>query len=411
MQTRDERLAADARLQPFAGRAGFLVAGISTAAALCFAGLVITISFLLTAQPDIMAMSIDFRVFWGASKLALAGEPLAAHDLARLGATHAAYPDAYMPWLYPPGYLLLITPLGTMSFSVAYLVWTVLSYAALALALRPFAGGYWQVWLILVVAPAYYPSVLLGQNGMFWMAGLLAALAALRSERWILAGVFIGCLTLKPQLGLMIPVALLAIGAWRTILSATVTAVTLIVVPTLFYGVEYWTLLRAGLAEHSANMIHSFPNIELMVSPLYTLSFFGVGRDLAMNIQLAIIALMVAVVFAFWRSSRVGFDLKAAVLVIAVLLTAPYMWYYEAGLLVAVALFLLRAGVLNLRFPLLVVAALFWIGCGPQALNVLGEVIDPRWLGAAFVSPLLFVCLGLCLRHLLQRPAPSPALT
>lgn len=400
MQTVAQRLAADARLAPFAGRSARLFATIVALCLLTFIGVVIAVSFILTSKPDTLAMSIDFRVFWAAGKLALAGEPLAVHDLARLSAAHATHPDAYMPWLYPPGYLVLVTPLGAMSFSVAFTLWTILSLVLIAWAVRPFVAGITPLWVLMVAAPAYFPTLLLGQNSLFWMAGLLAALAALRAERWVLAGIFIGCLTLKPQLGVMIPVALLAIGAWRTILAAIATTVVLAVVPTLIYGLEYWPLLQAGLIDHSANMVFSIGGLLLMISPLYTLTFIGLDPGLALNVQWGIAIAAAIAVFFLWRSDRVGFDAKAAGLLCAILLSAPYLWYYEGALLAAVALFILRSGLLAVRPLHLLVLAVMWIGGGIQALNVFAEVIDQRWLGAAVIPPLVLLSFALCLRQI-----------
>jgi arabinofuranan 3-O-arabinosyltransferase len=409
MQSAAEQREADARLQPFDSLAGVRMAVGGTIVSLAYIGMVLTGAYILTTQMGMTSMSVDFRVFWGAAKLALAGEPLAAHDLARLGAAHGTFPDAYFPWLYPPSLLLLITPLGALSFFAAFLVWTVLSYAAIAIAIRPFVASIRTVWVLCVFSPACLACMMNGQTSILWMAGLVGALAALRAERWILAGVLIGCLTLKPQLGLMIPFALLACGAWLTILAASVTTLILIVVPTLIYGVEYWSLLQAGLAEHSDRMLSSFSTIKFMVSPLYTFSFYGVPADYALTIQWGITAILPIVVVLIWRLKTVSFDIKAAVLVMAILLSAPYLWLYEAALMMALALFLVRGGVLDMRPAHLAMIFLLWIGCGLQAVNHFVGLVRPQLLGAAYIAPLLFWCLWLCAHKVFANQQPTPA--
>ncbi len=400
LQSPSDRRAADARLAPFDSRAGFLGAGLVAAGSLVFITMIMGIAFLLTANPETPALENDFRVFWGAGRLAVAGEPLAIHDLARLGASHATGLDVDMPWLYPPAFLIMVTPLGLMPFAWAYLGWALVSLALTAWAARSFVAGIQPVWVLMAFAPAYFPAVMMGQTSLFWLAALLAALAALGQGRWVLAGVFIGLLTLKPQLGVMIPVALLAIGAWRTILSASVTTVLLLALPTLYYGMDYWPLLFVSLAEHSANITFSVIAQKLMLSPMYFLAFIGVDHAVALNIQLGLMALTAVAVFALWRSDRVGFDVKAAGLLCAILLSAPYLWYYEGALMPAIALFLLRGGILSVRPLHMLLLVPLLIGGGLQALNVFTALVDQRWLGAAFVSPVLFVCLGLCLRQL-----------
>jgi arabinofuranan 3-O-arabinosyltransferase len=401
MQLQEDLQAADARLQPFNSRAGFLAAGLTASCTLVFVVMIVVVAFVLTSRPDAIAMSVDFRIFWAAGKLAVAGEPLAVHDLARLGAAHGTQTQQYMPWLYPPGYLMLVTPLGTLSFAMAFLVWTVLAMGLILWAVRPFAAGVKPVWALVALAPAFYPTLMLGQNSLFWMAGLMAALAALARERWVLAGVFIGLLTLKPQLGVMIPVALLAIGAWRTILTAAATAVILAGLPTLYYGLDYWPLLLVNVHEQGASIALSVPNIKLMISPIFALTFYGVDPGLGWIVHWTIAAGALIAVFLLWRSKRAVFDTKAAGLLCAILLSAPYLWYYEGVLLAAIALFLVRGEVLDLRPLHLLVLVPLWVGGGLQAINTFLQIIDQRWLGAAYISPLLLLCLGLCLRQTL----------
>jgi len=408
MQTPDQRQAADARLAPFAGIGGWRIAVFGAAVTLGFTGAILALSVILMAEPGVLALSIDFRVYWAAAQLALQGDPLVVHDTARLAAVHGVNVEDWMPWLYPPAYLILITPLGALPFAPAYILWTVLSVAALALAVRPFVTGVPQLWLALTLAPATIPSLLLGQNSLFWMAGLLAALAALRSDRMVLAGVLIGCLTLKPQLGLMIPFALLAAGAWRTILAACLTTAVLLAVPTWIYGLAYWPLLSDTLAEQGRQMMLYLSDLFLMVSPLVLLVQLGVSPGLALVVQWGIVAASALAVFLIWRSDRIGFDAKAAGLLAAILLSAPYLWYYEAVMMAALGLFLLRAGILDTRPLHLGFLGLLWIGGALQALNNFAEVVHQRWLGAGLITPILFISLALCLLHL-ARARRSPA--
>lgn len=411
MQDAASRQAADARLAIFAGRGGFWFAAASVLLTMSFVLAVLTSALMTTGTPEQPALPIDFKVFWAAGQLALSGNGLAAFDSEQLNALHATRTEARMPWLYPPGYLLLIAPLGAFSFAHALILSTALSLLAVAMALRPFLAGVTPLWIALAFAPAYLPALMIGQNSLLWMAGLLAALAALRAERWMLAGVCIGCLTLKPQLGLMIPFALLAAGAWRTILAATVTTVLVAGLPTLVYGGGYWTLMAQAIADQGAVMLQSIADVPLMVGPLSLLVTLGIDPDLALRLQWAITAACALAVFLLWRSDRIGFDAKAAGLLAAILLSSVYLWYYEVALMAGIALFLLRAGILKAAaLPLAIVGAL-WLGGGPLAMNVFLKLVDQSVLGAVILTPLLLACLGVCLLHLAaaRRGPPHPA--
>ena len=56
----------------------------------------------------------------------------------------------------------------------------------------------------------------------------------------MLAGILFGLLTYKPHLGVVVPFALLALGAWRTIAAATVTAILLIAASVAMFGLDAW---------------------------------------------------------------------------------------------------------------------------------------------------------------------------
>jgi arabinofuranan 3-O-arabinosyltransferase len=409
MQDPTARLAADQRLLAFSGKRAAQVVFLGASLTVVLTLSMVLTAFALTSETGVKAIAIDVRVFWAAARLVLEGEFLAPFDMARLSAVHNVQPEAWMPWLYPPGYLFLMAPLGLLSFSWGFALWTILSIGLMGLAARPFAKG--VVWFAMVLAPAYLPSLVLGQNSLFWLAGLLAALACLRAERWVLAGIIIGCLTLKPQLGLMIPLALLAIGAWRTILAASLTAVIVALGPTLVTGMEYWPLLVHRLAEHGARTLDTIARLRLMVGPFALLAWMGVPATIAILLQWVLSAATAVVVVVTWRSAKVGFDAKSATLLTAILLSAPYLWYYEAALMPFVALFMFRAGILTRRPADIALALALWIGGGLQVLNGYLDITDPRWVGPLIVTPVLVISLVLCLLHVLQarQPVHQPA--
>ncbi len=341
----------------------------------------------------------DFRIFWGAARLAIVDTPLAAFDIDKLAEMHGVSDGRWMPWSYPPSYLIALMPLGMVSFPVGWAVFSVLSVLAIAAATRTFAKDHPQVWLAFAFAPAYLPPLFMGQNSLLWAAGLLAALAAMQNRRPVLAGILIGLLTLKPQLGILIPIALIASGAWRTFISASVTTIALSVGATLIVGVEYWTELRAMMEIHFSIIKNTSAINDLMVSPLGVLAGLGVPISVALTFQWGFTAAALTVAIA-WRCPAVGFDLRAAVLIVAILLSTPYLWYYESALLAPAALFLLRAGVLQANMPGLLLSAAMWLGLSP-ALMLVVFGYEPSFRYS--FAPIVLLAFATCIRAVIQR--------
>src|SRR5215472_13104009 len=72
---------------------------------------------------------------------------------------------------------------------------------------------------LILASPFTAWNIFFGQNG-FLTASLLGASLLFLERQPILAGVFIGCLTYKPQFGILIPLALAASNQWRAFASA-----------------------------------------------------------------------------------------------------------------------------------------------------------------------------------------------
>jgi hypothetical protein len=397
MQDLAERQAADARLTLLSNRRVTLVVLVGVSLTAICTLLVLWVSFILTSADGPRAISIDFRVYWAAGKMALEGDFLGVFDTPRLTSIHNVLPENWMPWLYPPGFLFLVSPFGAVSFATGLTIWSLLSIGVMALAVRSFAAGSWVIWLAFSLAPAYLPTLLQGQNGLIWLAGFIASLAALRDGRWVLAGIFIGLLTLKPQLGLLIPLALIAAGLWRTTLVATLTAGVVAALPILATGPEFWALFVLRMAEYGESVIASIQSQDLMSSPFALFVRLGVPPETALTLQAGVTISAGLAVAIIWRARNVAFDVKAAALLAGSLLASPYAWHYEAAIMAPVGLFLTRAGVLQPKPTHLLLLAVLWLGAGFQVMTIFVGLADIHFPWAVLVTPVLVLSLSLCL--------------
>src|SRR5262249_22159756 len=151
----------------------------------------------------------------------------------------------YYGWLYPPLLLLAVTPLALLPYPIALVVWQGASFAlylaVIAAILRRIRHAditVARLWLRCAIAfPAVFINLGHGQNG-FLTAGLFGAALVALPQRPLLSGVLFGLLAYKPQFGLLIPVALLAAGQWRTVLAAGITVLALAGAAAIAFGAD-----------------------------------------------------------------------------------------------------------------------------------------------------------------------------
>lgn len=344
------------------------------------AALVVIAAFVLGAfvvQVGMLSFSgeavfLDFRAFWGAARLALEGAATDAFDPGLLRAAEdrpGAVSDRELPWLYPPTWLLMIAPLGAFPFFIAWLAFCAASLLALIAAYRfaltrfaPDAG--FEAAAVWIACPAVVLSLMLGQTSLLWTAGLIAAVAAIEARREALAGGLLALMTAKPQLGLLVPVALIAEGRWRVILFAGFGTVLLAGVATLAFGAEYWQTMWAAIQRFSAEMTAGGVRLPRQAS------VYGLLRELSVEHAAALVgqaaaALAAAIgLAAIWRAPTASSALKAAALCFALLLGPHYVFHYEMTVLAAGGFFLMVADAPQSSWRR-VLLVLLWIGPAP----------------------------------------------
>lgn len=397
-----EKGMADQRLAIFDHRRGWTMGLFSVLVTLGLTGTLLARTAINIAENGNSAVEVDFFVFWGAAKLAASGASLDAFDASKIREAAGLAGDDWMPWAYPPAFLLFLAPLGKLSFTVAWTIFSLVSAAAILVATRPLTAGRVQLLFAAALAPAFLPGFLLGQTSTLWTAGLVAALVALGAGRPIFAGVLIGLLTIKPQLGLLLPFALVAACAWRAIASAAVTTALLVVLPTLLFGHTYWSESLVMMKEHGETVREAIANLTLMISPYSFLAGLGIPEGSSLTVQWAITALCAVVVFLVWRAQSVSFDTRAAVLLTAIPLSSPYLWLYESALLAPAALFMLRASILRLTPFGIALGLAMWMGLAITIPFQLyrGDIDIHRY----YIVPVACIAFAACLRHAFFQP-------
>ena len=193
---------------------------------------------------------------------------------------------------------------------------------------------------ILLLAPASLENIVHGQNG-FLTAALLAGGLRLLAPRPVWAGILFGILTIKPQLGLLVPLALIAGRHWRALVAAAATTGVLVVLSILVFGVSPWLNFFQFHHPSQGPDIQSISSLLegslvwnaqfLMPTPFMALRILGASLNTAYaGMAFFSISAGAAVIYAFMKTASE--DLRSSIVLTGTLLATPYALSYDMTL-------------------------------------------------------------------------------
>jgi hypothetical protein len=294
------------------------------------AALAIDLLVLLLRQPP--ALNSDFMAFWSFPRFA-AGHPVTQiYDAATLQAFQKTlYPGfrSFYPYLYPPTFLLPSWWLKFLPFGQAEGLWTLAGLAmCVPAAMALFPRHRLAVLVAILASPASILNFMTGETAYFTAALLFFGLAALPT-RPALAGIAFGLLTLKPQLGVLIPVLLLARGEFRCILFACLTAGALVALSCLAFPPDLWLLWWRTLPAYQSQYFSGGGlNLNIIVTPAANLVTLGLAPAVAWGAQIGIAVLVAALLV--WVARRAPYRVAVAALLAGSFLAVPHAYAYDS---------------------------------------------------------------------------------
>ncbi|MDB5713518.1 MAG: hypothetical protein JWO15_915 [Sphingomonadales bacterium] len=337
----------------------------------------------------------DFANYWVAAHLAADGKVAVifgphpryfAHMVAAMG---PGFP--WHNWSYPPHYLLIIMPLALVGYKTGMVLFLAVTGTLFFTGLNALMGRRDNLAL-LAVAPFLIINLWSVQNG-FLTSGLILWFLALRDKRPVLAGICLGAMTIKPQLGVLLLLLPLIERRWLVLLTAAMTTAALVLASTWAFGSGAWVGFVREILPDQADVMANYVGAWLTMAP----STFAGARLLGLASSTALLVHMVVAlptliltVFCIVRRPAQ----RNIILPVAIFLIVPYTMNYDLGIVgAAIALFIRQQEAAGRRIPHLQQAILALGMLSPiltMVVGLLGFSIAPLILLAVlavFLNP------------------------
>ena len=329
----------------------------------------------------------DFPVLYSGARLMWENRS-SLYDLERQLAIQKAIDprigDSVLGFAYPPFTAFLLMPLGTISFSNAFLVMTVMNGLLLSIAVKLLVGHLslnreQTTWLLSATLCNFgvHSTILQGQTSLAALLLVTLFLRSVQQDEQAKAGLWSSALSFKPQL---LPVPMIILGARRK-LRALIVSVGIIGALAVFSAI---LVGPKGIADY-IDLSRRFSALEsdLGTNPqemqnLRALAFYVPLGASALYVWAALSATIVVGAVMLNRK-RCGGD-RGAVMqwignVTAILLLSPHLHAHDLALLVvpsALTLSLFRESI-----PAAVAIGLVLIGLLPLLPFVLAHPLPP----------------------------------
>jgi hypothetical protein len=342
----------------------------------------------------------DFLNLWMYGRAVTDADPARFYDLTiynteLLRLVGPGYPG--QNWPNPPTALLVMAPFGQLPFFPALFAWMAVGITALALTQRKLLADAY-VLPVLLVSPAAMLCLMSGQSSFLTTAALLGAFFCW-DRRPLLAGVLIGLLTVKPQLGILIPFALIASQRWKVFAAASITALALVALSCLLFGTEIWVAYITKALPLQREVLSDPSAIAMPFHATIFMNLRGIlGNDAAMVVQVvSAIAAVALVVYAFYVRGDGDPVMLCALLLASTQAASPYMSTYDLLPLTLMVLVLLARGKLD-EVGRRLAQLVFWM---PLLQLLFGSARLP---GPGFIAPAFAIYL---LSKLRARSTPA----
>lgn len=276
-------------------------------------------------------VGIDFGVFWAAARVAIEhGAPAVfSADWMQPIEAEIRPTGAYAPFPYPPTFLLAVLPFGALKFAGAVALFTALGLSAYSAVIARLCRGTGRSALLVVAAfPGAALAIYAGQNSLLTAAAAGGALALMEVAP-LRAGACIAFLAIKPQFGILFPLALLCGRHWKVLSASAILVVAFAACTTAVLGIDAWRAYLSYLPDFTRSLLLNGDDHWAGMPTVFAaarMAGLPVAGAYACHMLVAVPA---AISASYLWAVRARFELRAAALSTATLLMQPYMMSYD----------------------------------------------------------------------------------
>ena len=295
--------------------------------------------------PNKAILGADFISFYAAGQLAMEGNAAQAYNvLVHKGVELEiiSRSDIYFELLsfsYPPIFLLLLAPLSKLPFVWAYFLFQLTTLGLFLYFIFRITESKKSI-IIALAFPAVMLNFNFGQNA-YLTAGLLAGFLFFFEKKPLISGFFLGCLTFKPHLGVLIPIVLIISGQWRVFFSAMVVTIILFLCSVFWFGAESWLAFWDGKDVPQRVLEDGVVPYSVMQSFFTGMRSLGASLFWSYTLHLLFAIITSFFILKLWIL-KIDYRLKAASLAIGTLILSPYILHYDLTILAVVLAFVVR---------------------------------------------------------------------
>jgi len=285
----------------------------------------------------------DFSHFYTLGSLALSHRGYALYDMsAQTQLLGERVPEAalttYLP-LYGPQVSLLFAPFALLPYPAALAAWWLLTTVIYAICVR----AIWEtcsnlsqygrtVALAALAYPAFFHLIAWGQTSALALACFTSAYLLIRRERWFAAGLALGCLAFKPQLGLAVGCIFVLAGSWKVISGVLLAGGAQILIGWMYYG----TQAMREYVDHTMQIPQVMGLLEPRIYQTHSLRTFWQmlikWPNLALGLYVVSAIAVIGLTLRCWRSS-LPLELRYSALLLATVLVSPHLTVYDLVIL------------------------------------------------------------------------------